>query len=264
MEGTVEAEKIKPKDLHETTTGEEVREALSKLFGEEKRVDANDISVSMATKPNKGGKLFAIVNLPIEVANKLMKMAKLNVGWSECRIEDKNTPRRCYRCLRFEHVRAECKSEKSLEDCCLKCGRAGHTARLCMEEPYCIACNVEGHRADEMACPEYRKLVAEKRGGKIEQPTRVGDVRAPESRGGRGRGRGAYAQTRLSRATVDHGLQGSSIGQPSQPEEIGVTCEVEGADGVDMSGEGAGNPPKNEEGAGTLGARRSNPNARQK
>jgi hypothetical protein len=66
---------------------------------------------------------------------------------------------------------------------------------------------------------------------------------------------------------VDHGLQGSSsskIGQPSQPEEIGVTCEVEGADGVDMSGEGAGNPPKNEEGAGTLGARRSNPNARQK
>jgi hypothetical protein len=38
MEGTVEAQKIKPKrkilikDLHETTTGEEVREALSKLF----------------------------------------------------------------------------------------------------------------------------------------------------------------------------------------------------------------------------------------
>jgi acylphosphatase len=203
MQGTVEAQKIKPKrkifikDLHETTTGEEVRQTLSKLFGE-KRVDANDISVSMATKPNKGGKLFAIVNLPIEAANILMKMAKLTVGWSECRIEDMNTPRRCYRCLRFGHVRAECKSEKSLEDCCLKCGRAGHTARLCTDEPYCIACDVEGHRADEMACPEYKKLVTEKRGGKIEQPTRVGDVRAIESRRGRGRGRGAYAQTRLS------------------------------------------------------------------
>jgi hypothetical protein len=145
-----------------------------------------------------GGKLFAIVNLPIEAANILMKMAKLTVGWSECRIEDMNTPRRCYRCLRFGHVRAECKSEKSLEDCCLKCGRAGHTARLCTDEPYCIACDVEGHRADEMACPEYKKLVTEKRGGKIEQPTRVGDVRAIESRRGRGRGRGAYAQTRLS------------------------------------------------------------------
>jgi hypothetical protein len=203
MQGTVEAQKIKPKrkifikDLHETTTGEEVRETLSKLFGE-KRVDANDISVSMATKPNKGGKLFAIVNLPIEAANILMKMAKLTVGWSECRIEDMNTPRRCYRCLRFGHVRAECKSERSLEDCCLKCGRAGHTARLCTDEPYCIACDVEGHRADEMACPEYKKLVTEKRGGKIEQPTRVGDVRAIESRRGRGRGRGAYAETRLS------------------------------------------------------------------
>jgi acylphosphatase len=188
MQGTVEAQKFKPKrkiftkDLHETTTGEEVRETLSKLFGK-KRVDANDISVSMATKPNKGGKLFAIVNLPIDAANILMKMAKLTVGWSECRIEDMNTPRRCYRCLRFGHVRAECKSEKSLEDCCLKCGRAGHTARLCTDEPYCIACDVEGHRADEMACPEYKK---------------VGDVRAIESGRGRGRGRGAYAQTRLS------------------------------------------------------------------
>jgi hypothetical protein len=108
--------------------------------------------------------------------------------------------------------------------------------------------------------------VAEKRGGKIEQPTRVGDVRAAESRGGRGRSRGAYAQIRL-RTTVDHGFQGSSsskIGHPSQPEKIGVTCEVEGADGVDMSGEGAGNPPKNEKGAGTPGAHRSNSNVRQK
>jgi acylphosphatase len=82
MQGTVEAQKIKPKrkifikDLHETTTGEEVRETLSKLFGE-KRVDANDISVSMATKPNKGGKLFAIVNLPIEPNKKRMDKG----GW---------------------------------------------------------------------------------------------------------------------------------------------------------------------------------------
>jgi hypothetical protein len=163
--------KIFIKDIHETATAEDVREELLKQATEGDK-QADNIAVTMATKPNKGRKLFAFATLPIETANKILKAGKLYVGWNACRVESANAPRRCFRCLRFGHVRENCESEINREDSCLRCCEPGHKARDCKNEPHCAACDQKGHRADDMACPEFKSKWAAKsergrQGGKM-------------------------------------------------------------------------------------------------
>jgi hypothetical protein len=170
--------KIFIKDIHETATAEDVREELLKQATEGDK-QADNIAVTMATKPNKGRKLFAFATLPIETANKILKAGKLYVGWNACRVESANAPRRCFRCLRFGHVRENCESEINREDSCLRCCEPGHKARDCKNEPHCAACDQKGHRADDMACPEFKSKWAAKsergrQGGKMRGLNRRG------------------------------------------------------------------------------------------
>jgi hypothetical protein len=60
----VTAKKIFIKDIHESTTAEDVREELMKQATEGDK-GADDIVVTMAAKPNKGRKLFALATLPL-------------------------------------------------------------------------------------------------------------------------------------------------------------------------------------------------------
>jgi hypothetical protein len=173
----VTAKKIFIKDIHESTTAEDVREELMKQATEGDK-GAEDIVVTMAAKPNKGSKLFALATLPLETANKILKSEKLNAGWNACRIESANAPRRCFRC-RFGHVRENCENEINREDSCLRCCEPGHKARDSKNEPHCAACNQKGHRAHEMACQEYKSKWAKKsergrQGGKTRGLTRRG------------------------------------------------------------------------------------------
>jgi hypothetical protein len=173
----VTAKKIFIKDIHESTTAEDVREELIKQATEGDK-GAEDIVVTMAAKSNKGRKLFALATLPLETANKILKSEKLYVGWNACRIESANAPRRCFRC-RFGHVRENCESEINREDSCWRCCEPGHKARDSKNEPHCAACNQKGHRAHEMACQVYKSKWAKKsergrQGGKTRGLTRRG------------------------------------------------------------------------------------------
>jgi hypothetical protein len=170
--------KIFIKDIHETATAEDVRKELLKQATEGDK-QADNIAVTMAAKPNKGRKLFAFATLPIETANKILKAGKLYVGWNACRVESANAPRRCFRCLRFGHVRENCESEINREDSCLRCCEPGHKARDCKNEPHCAACDQKGPRADDMACPEFKSKWAAKsergrQGGKMRGLNRRG------------------------------------------------------------------------------------------
>lgn len=82
--------KIFIKDIHETTTEDDVREELIKQVTEGDK-GAEDIVVIMAAKPNEGRKLFAFATRPIETANRILKSGKL-VGWNTCRVERRTPP----------------------------------------------------------------------------------------------------------------------------------------------------------------------------
>lgn len=41
----------------------------------------------------------------------------------------------------------------------MKCGKTGHRAKECNGKPFCIKCNKEEHRADQIKCPYFKRLV---------------------------------------------------------------------------------------------------------
>lgn len=55
----------------------------------------------------------------------------------------------CYKCCRFGHVRAQCRSRPR----CSKCAQP-HDAEECSEEPLCLNCSGQ-HKATDKKCPEY-------------------------------------------------------------------------------------------------------------
>ncbi|CAG9829000.1 unnamed protein product [Diabrotica balteata] len=63
----------------------------------------------------------------------------------------------------LRHSKNECKRENRA-DCCYRCGKEGHQAREYSNlEAFCFTCKEAGHKADTLRCPEYRKLILEKR-----------------------------------------------------------------------------------------------------
>ena len=140
------------RDLDETITGEEIKEALTKLL------DQNvDLKIGAVTK-NQYGTYSAVVNLPPKAAANILKLKRIRVGWLRCRVTEKLTPIRCFKCQAFGHSAKECRENASIRRC-HKCGSHEHIARECQNNPNCYVCKLEGHRADSMACPEFRQKV---------------------------------------------------------------------------------------------------------
>jgi hypothetical protein len=109
-EGDGEKEDLHSILIHETTAAEDVGEEVLK-HATEGDTGAEDFMVTMATKLNKGSKLY--------------------------RVESANAPRRY-----FGHAR---KNEENMKDRCLRCCEPRHKTRNCKNEPHCVACDQKGH-----------------------------------------------------------------------------------------------------------------------
>lgn len=168
MEGTATAETdeimktLFIKDIHETVRTEELEGELRKVIAEV-RTREEGIKINLAKTSNKNGVRYAFARMSLMAANYILNKGVIKVGWTECRVEELNTPKRCYKCLSFGHIARECQQAERRDDMCLRCGKTGHTVKNCQNEPACITCRVEGHRADQMACPEYKKCIMEMR-----------------------------------------------------------------------------------------------------
>ena len=70
---------------------------------------------------------------------KLLKGAHIKIGWVSCRVRRKKEVRRCFRCLDFGHIAADCRgSDRSR--CCWRCGEEGHLAGSCNGKLRCFLC----------------------------------------------------------------------------------------------------------------------------
>lgn len=150
---------IQCRDLDEITTREEICQAFAKELGLE--------SVPLATvktlRKAYDGTQTAVISLPTESANKLIALNKVRIGWAVCRIREKTTLQRCFKCCEFGHWAKSCKGEDR-SGRCRRCGEEGHIAKDCGKDPSCMLCKgnkgtSSKHTAGSSACPFFRRAL---------------------------------------------------------------------------------------------------------
>jgi hypothetical protein len=130
MGNTVNAEvvsnrKLTVRDLDQTITEQEIREAVNAAVGSPDR-STEAIQVSGLKKP-QGGTL----HLSDTDADKLLERGKVRTGWNQCRVQEIVGPVKCFHCLQFGHIASRCAAERKLAaGTCFRCGKEGHLLRL--------------------------------------------------------------------------------------------------------------------------------------
>jgi len=147
------------RDIAEWTTSDEVLEAVFRA------IDC-DLSAEAAPKlrPAYQGTQTATLILPKDIAEQILKLNKIRIGWSICRLRAKVEPRRCYRCLSFGHIASRCRSKHDATKLCFNCGGENHASKDCKLTAVCILCKRSGeqntaHSTLSKLCPRYIEAV---------------------------------------------------------------------------------------------------------
>lgn len=110
-------------------------------------------------KSGRYGEQTAIVEMPRLAAIKILNAQRIKVGWLNCSVREMVNVVRCFNCLEYGHFAKECKATENKRDNCMRCGQKGHRAKECQNAPFCISFGIEGHRADQIKSPLFKKEV---------------------------------------------------------------------------------------------------------
>ncbi|KAL7726487.1 hypothetical protein ACLKA6_001109 [Drosophila palustris] len=122
-------------DLDEVTTSEDIREAIKNQL-QISDIPPEDISLRKAYDSTQ----IATVRMSAECARNALNVGRLKVGWVNCRLRERVSLTRCFKCLEFGHMARQCTSEVDRSDMCRRCGLKGHIAKDCEREPQCMLC----------------------------------------------------------------------------------------------------------------------------
>nr|CAH7745932.1 unnamed protein product [Callosobruchus chinensis] len=142
-------------DLDVLITEEDLQAELRKALG----VDNNNVFRVSGLRPTKDGNQAATIIVDRNLGAELLRKGRLKVGLVQCRLWERVTVTRCYRCLVTGHSAKDCKGPDRSQSC-LNCGQEGHRAKECQGKPQCVRCQKEGHRVDSSKCPAYRGAIA--------------------------------------------------------------------------------------------------------
>lgn len=126
-------ETIVIRDLAADIEQAELEGAITEAVGEQVNMEAK----IMVTSNNRGLK-HAFVTMPARATRKLMQRARIHIGWSRCRIEEKIAPARCFKCLELGHVAAKCRNNSEKGKRCFKCGESDHKVKDCQNPAKCL------------------------------------------------------------------------------------------------------------------------------
>lgn len=141
-------------DIDATTTQEEVVKAVRGVLGD---LDPSAVKFR-SMRPSRDGNQIATIQIDRANARRLIQMRVIRIGWIGCRVKERVTVIRCFRCLNFGHRIADCKGQDR-SDTCLNCNKTGHRARECNNKQFCPSCQTDDHRADTTKCPHFRRLL---------------------------------------------------------------------------------------------------------
>lgn len=155
---------IEVRDIDEATTKDDICEAIKTGF------QIGEISVSdvVSLRTAYGGTQTAIITLPADSAKTLLKSGRIKIGWVICRIRERKTLTKCFRCLEFGHLARNCKNESDRSKQCRRCSGDGHIAKDCTRDPLCMFCknkNPDGakHIAGSNNCPILRRALNDRK-----------------------------------------------------------------------------------------------------
>lgn len=150
------------KDIDEITTKEEIIAAVKVQFEEDVALE------HIFLRKSFGETQTAVISLQLTGAVKLLKAGRIKIGWVVCRIRERTTLMRCFRCLEYGHQAKQCRSAEDRSKCCRRCGLEGHIAKFCEKEPHCMFCRKDRpedarHIAGSSSCPVFRRALTKKR-----------------------------------------------------------------------------------------------------
>ncbi|XP_066157699.1 uncharacterized protein [Euwallacea fornicatus] len=154
------------KDLDETVDEEDIVSSITDVHGNA------EVKITMARRSNRAGLRHAFVRLPCEIAAKVARMGYIRIGWTKCRVDQADSPIRCFNCSRYGHNAAACKVKETMVGRCLNCSQEGHLARECKNQPRCYVCkDNRDHKAQSLECPSYKAATVEWRRTKNTKPS---------------------------------------------------------------------------------------------
>lgn len=162
-------------DIDATTTIKDVENGINSAVGHR---NTEFVKVK-ALRPSRDGNQIATVHTTRNVAKLLLNAKRVKIGWVNCRVKERIKISRCFKCLEFGHLAAECKGPDR-SNICINCNQPGHKAKDCNNTQFCSACQTDEHRADTTRCPKFRQMLKEHSKPKSTEPKRG-------SNGGKGR-----------------------------------------------------------------------------
>ena len=145
---TVEVEIL---DIDLTVEAKDIAEVVWSCLREE---PSSCVEVSLTKRPFRGIRK-AFVKMEEARALKLLEATHIKIGWVSCRVRRKTEIKRCYRCLGFGHMAADCRGPDHSRSF-WKCGEEGHTAGTCTRNPWCYLCTIRDHIPGTMRCVAFR------------------------------------------------------------------------------------------------------------
>jgi len=129
-------------DLDPLVEAEDVTKALVDQFA----VKAESVKLRSLRPPHRDTQT-AVVGLPSKDAEAVLCKGKIRLGWSICKVKERDSQPRCYKCLEIRHIAIKCHSKVDRSGCCIKCGKTGHKIAQCPNESVCFICTEGGPKS---------------------------------------------------------------------------------------------------------------------
>jgi len=126
---------IEVKDIDETTDKTDILCAVQSQFDVELPESAV-VNLRVAY----GDTQTATIRVTPDIGRRLLEKGKVRLGWTWCRVRPKLTPKRCFKCMEFNHIAGNCRVQEDCSECCYNCGAKEHQARGCKAKAYCMLC----------------------------------------------------------------------------------------------------------------------------
>ena len=126
MQALCHKETVDIKDLDETTTAEEVAQAISSVTGPGIVTAAN-----IRLRASYSGTQASSVLLSVAASKKLMKTCMLGIRCVNCRVRLRETVTHCFKCHEIGHLARNFKSAVDRSSLCFRHRTEGHKAVNC-------------------------------------------------------------------------------------------------------------------------------------